>query len=372
MAIMIPPTFSDDSPSSERRVFEILKSGPDSSDWRVLHSLGFSSARSGRFGEIDFVVIIPLLGILCIEVKGGHVSQENGVWYTCPRNSTVPEQLKRSPFRQAQEGMWKLKDTLEKKFGPGSPESKAPIGWIVILPDIDCPQVTTEFAREEVIDQRDLGRDVTKRIRSAPSLAQLASRADLAAPTATTCKRIVNFLRPDFERVALVSTDLWDTERRILTLTEEQYGVLDAIQENSVCLVKGPAGTGKTNIAIECARRLSAVGNRVLLGCFNRYLGEWLHTTAIAVPPGKVVAGHLHGLLRDRILRTPLAADLPAAEDWSHADLYGRIYFELGALAIDDLQERFDAVLIDEAQDFAAQRLADVVGAWTSGIESPG
>ena len=306
--------------------------------------------------------------ILCVEVKGGQVSQENGVWYTRPRNSTTAERLKRSPFRQAQEGMWKLKQALEKKFGPASQESKSPIGWIVVLPDIDCPPVTTEFARDEVIDQRDLGRDVSKRIRAAPSLMQLAGRHDLAAPAAATCKRIVNFLRPDFERIALITVDLWDTERRILALTEEQYGVLDAIQENPVCLVKGPAGTGKTNIAIECARRLSTTGKRVLLGCFNRRLGEWLRVNASAAGPGEVVAGHLHGLLRDRIARTSLADDLPGADDWEQNDLYGRLYFELGALAIDELGERFEAVLIDEAQDFAPQRLADVVNAWTDGV----
>jgi Nuclease-related domain/UvrD-like helicase C-terminal domain/AAA domain len=371
MAKMIPPVVSEDSPSSERRVFEALKSAADSNDWTVLHSLGFSSAHTGQFGEIDFAVIIPLRGIVCIEVKGGRVSEESGVWYTSPRNSNIVERLKRSPFKQAQDGMWKLKQVLEKKFGPGSLETRCPVGWIVILPDIDCPPMTTEFVRGEVIDQHDLVRDISRRIHGAPSLVQLEGRQDLSAPTAATCKRIVNFLRPDFERIALVATDLWDAERRITALTEEQYGVLDSIQENRVCLVKGPAGTGKTNIAIECARRMSAEGMRVLLGCFNRRLGEWLRFTAVSSRPGGVVAGHLHGLLRDCIARTPLSADLPGAEEWQQEDLYGRMYFELGALAIDELNERFDAVLIDEAQDFVPQRLADVVHAWTNGVEYP-
>src|SRR5437867_3403530 len=102
MATMIPPTIDRDAPPSERRVFEVLRCASASRDWTVLHSLGFSNARTGEFGEIDFVLIIPLFGILCIEVKGGQLSQENGVWYTRPRNSTKAERLKRSPFRQAQ------------------------------------------------------------------------------------------------------------------------------------------------------------------------------------------------------------------------------------------------------------------------------
>ena len=101
MATMIPPTVSEDSPSSERRVFEALRCASEGSDWTVLHSLGFSSAQTGQFGEIDFVVVIPLVeSSLCVEVKGGQVSQENGVWYTRPRNSTTAERLKRSPFRK--------------------------------------------------------------------------------------------------------------------------------------------------------------------------------------------------------------------------------------------------------------------------------
>ena len=207
-----------------------------------MHSLGFSSAWTGEFGEIDFVVIIPGLGVICIEVKGGEVSQKEGVWSTRRHGSSKVEILKRSPFRQAQEGMWKLKQALDSTFGPGSLEARCPIGWIVVLPAVDCPPVTTEFGRSEVIDQSDLARDIGDRIRSAPSIMQLASRRDLVAPAAAVCKRLVGFLRPNFERVEMASTDVWDTERRIRALTEEQYGVLDAIADNPVCLIKGPAG----------------------------------------------------------------------------------------------------------------------------------
>lgn len=59
MARMVPPVVSAETPASERRVFEALKTASESTEWTVLHSLGFSSAWTGEFGEIDFVVIIP-------------------------------------------------------------------------------------------------------------------------------------------------------------------------------------------------------------------------------------------------------------------------------------------------------------------------
>jgi hypothetical protein len=368
MPNMVPPVVAPGTPSSERRVFEKLRDSKTAYNWTILHSLGFSSGWTGTFGEIDFVILIPGVGIVCVEVKGGRVTHQDGIWWTQALDAPHPEQLKRSPFKQAQEGMWKLKQALDKKFGVGSLESKCPIGWMAILPDVKCPPVTPEFTRAEVIDHSEMDNDICEHIVEAPSLAALRSRGDLRPPAEATCRRMLAFLRPNFDRVALAHTDLWDTERRLQSLTEEQYEAIDAIADNPVCLVKGPAGTGKTNIALECARRLTISQRRVLVACFNRNLGEWLSISASRMDVKGIVCGHLHGILRDRILRSSFADELRASPETDADDLFGRKYFELGALAIEELNERFDAVLIDEAQDFDPDRLADVLRAWTSGV----
>lgn len=368
MAIMIPPLPAADAPGSEKRVFYALKAAPGTEKWTILHSLGISSAWTGEFGEIDFVIIIPDRGVICAEIKGGRVTQKEGTWFTQPFGSDVQERLKRSPFSQAQKGMWKLDKALDLKFGPGSWESRCPIGWMVILPDVDCPPVTPEFTRDEVIDQRDMAADFVGKILNAPSLVHLSERHDLCPPTAATCRRLLSFLRPDFDRIVVPETSILETERRILALTEEQYAVLDAIADNRICIVKGPAGTGKTNIGMEAARRLSLQGKRVLLACFNRKLGFWLKKHVDDQGLSGIAAGHMHALLRDRIGSSSFADELPAATGEGDADLYGRIYFDLGALAIEEANERFDAVVIDEAQDFEPERLADVLKAWTGGV----
>ena len=82
MAKMIPPYCDDAAPGSEKDVFRHLKEDPDTTEWTVLHSLGLARRRSGPYGEIDFVAIIPREGIVCLEVKGGGVSCRNGVWRT--------------------------------------------------------------------------------------------------------------------------------------------------------------------------------------------------------------------------------------------------------------------------------------------------
>ena len=68
MANMIPPQIDNDRVSaSERRIFGLLEADPGADDWTVLHSLGVARREVGPFGEIDFVVIIPGQGIICLE-----------------------------------------------------------------------------------------------------------------------------------------------------------------------------------------------------------------------------------------------------------------------------------------------------------------
>ena len=59
MAKMIPPYCDDAAPGSEKDLFRHLKEDPDTTEWTVLHSLGLARRRSGPYGEIDFVAIIP-------------------------------------------------------------------------------------------------------------------------------------------------------------------------------------------------------------------------------------------------------------------------------------------------------------------------
>lgn len=60
------------------------------------------------------------------------------------------------------------------------------------------------------------------------------------------------------------------------TLTEEQYYQLDLVEESDRVLCTGGAGTGKTFLAVEVARRDAAKGARVLLTCKSPVLASYL------------------------------------------------------------------------------------------------
>ena len=73
---MIPETISNDAPPGEIAVFEALKSNPGTDSWTVLHSVSIARHRSQPEGEADFIVVIPHIGILVVEVKS-----HRSVWY---------------------------------------------------------------------------------------------------------------------------------------------------------------------------------------------------------------------------------------------------------------------------------------------------
>ena len=148
MARMIPRWTTDDAPASERRVFEKIERDPAASSWTVLHALGLAQKPTGPYGEIDFVVIAPGEGIVCLEVKGGRVSCENGIWRTENRLGGV-SQLKKSPFMQARDNMFALRGAIRKHFGDRAAESQCPMGYAVVFPDVTCPPLplSPEVAR---------------------------------------------------------------------------------------------------------------------------------------------------------------------------------------------------------------------------------
>jgi hypothetical protein len=110
MARMIPPSISPSCASpGEREIFRRLKNDPETNGWTVLHSLDIADHVRQISGEADFVVIIPAMGVLCIEVKAcSSLRRENGQWFYGLDNR--PDM--RGPFRQASEAMHSIRKRI--------------------------------------------------------------------------------------------------------------------------------------------------------------------------------------------------------------------------------------------------------------------
>ena len=367
---MLPGQFDLSTVSSaERKIFDLLKNDPGTSDWTVIHSLGL--ARRGRkpYGEIDFVLLIPGAGVFCVEVKGGDVACQDGEWTTMNRTGQIAK-LKRSPFLQAREGMFALRDSVLNRAPVGFPSSLV-FGYAVVFPDVDFQVKSPEWAPWQVIDRSALYKPVSVALRRlANEQRKLHSvAATPKEPNADTMRVLRQLLRPDFEIVVTRATQIEDTEERLLRLTEEQYDSLDTLEANERCLIEGAAGTGKTMLALEFARRSALAGRRTILLCYNQLLGEWL-TRRVAEfgLGGRLVAGRHYQLLRQAILRSPLALEFQDAEQRSNPEqLFGEVFPLYGEEALGKLGEQFDQLVVDEAQDLLTSGVLPVWSAWLNG-----
>src|SRR3954451_25372512 len=107
-------------------------------------------------------------------------------------------------------------------------------------------------------------------------------------------------------------------EQEMIELTESQYSVLEGLDGNQRVCVLGGAGTGKTLLAMEQARRLAAQGHRVLLTCFNAPLGGHIRSELGKVDGVDVFHFHLlcRAWARDAALDAERGAEEPDHEYW--------------------------------------------------------
>ena len=364
MARMIPAVVDPGhSPPGEVKVFELLEHDAPG-DWTVLHSLDIPRHIRQIEGELDFLIIVPERGVVCLEIKSHkRIRRDNdGIWQLGNDDPTA-----RSPFKQASEAMHSVRRRLSGHAGLSCIPFVSLVGFTHCIFDVPG----TEWEPWQVFDEISLGSmgisAVIERClanyREKLSQVQTAVWFDESAaePTSMQCDQIVRALRPSFERVRSPKARKAEAAGEIRRFTEEQFGALDAMEENSRLIFTGAAGTGKTFIAIEATRRSVLTGKTVLLCCFNRLLGDWLRTECASLGPNAKV-GTLHSIMLDITGNSPpigasdgyWSRELPSAA--AHVLLEGH-----------KMSGTFDALVIDEAQDICTPEYLDVLDLLLSG-----
>jgi hypothetical protein len=374
---MIPPQISAKSPKGEQLIFRKLRDDPKTRDWIVFHSFDIRRHSVRIEGEADLVVAVPGLGVLCIEVKGCGVSRHDGLWtyeYDPPRTSPV------GPFRQASEASHSLRDYLFRRDA-----SLAPLVFYsaVIFTEIDFEERSLEWDPWQLIAKSTLLRNPISRIverilesahsKLAAIRPKLAWYGERSRPTARNLKSMTALMRGDFEYAAIGGMALDVAEQSIRRFTEEQFVALDLLAENDRVLFKGPAGTGKTLLAVEAARRAVRAGRSTILVCFNNLLGSWLkRETAVVAEEARTLGvafhvGTLSGLMLG--LQKSTVPDTPEPGFWA-VDLPLRATDAL--LAGESTFPAHDVLIIDEAQDLLSDAMLDVLELITRGGLSAG
>jgi hypothetical protein len=354
---MMPPYCPRAAPPGEKALYEALAEGPDAGDWIVLHSLGIVDHVRQVEGEADFIVIVPDTGVLIIEVKS-HLSVsrlDDGRWQLGSQRPTA-----RSPFQQAGDNMHSVREYLISRNIDLRSIPVCSAVWFTSVRARTALPPSPEWHHWQVLDSTDLQSGVPAAVKRT-----LKAGADHLAgkiagfppggigPSQAAADRIAAVLRPRFEVATAPGDRRRDRSAQLLTFLDEQYTALDAMQDNQAVLFTGPAGSGKTLLAMEAARREVAQGRTGRLLCFNRLLGHRI-TADMGHLPGLTV-----GTLHQELLRL---ADVPAPQPadpdfWSQA---------LPDLAMEALLEAEgdpagDFLIIDEVQDIAREPFLDVL-----------
>ena len=283
---MIPDTPHGTRSPAEKRVFDLLRAAfadqPESVG-TVFHSLNLPSHAYKRCGEIDFLICGPQ-GLFVLEVKGGGVSCREGRW-RCNNRYGGQGEFVESPFQQAKSAMYALRDKLLAHFSAEIVEQFS-IGYGVLFPDCTWAERGAEWDAQMLADERSY-KDMELWLRQLFDYWR-SKDGGRRRPDAAALQAVLHFLRPDFEAAVPLWRQVDAAREQITRLTEDQMVMVDVAAANPRVLCGGGAGTGKTFLALELARRWTADGKNVALLCRSPWLKNFL--AAYFVVPGLTVA----------------------------------------------------------------------------------
>ena len=375
MAVMIPNFWDDDDPDSERTIFNFLQEDANADGWVILHSIRPNASGRRRRREIDFLVLIPDRGVLCLEVKGGGFEVEDGIW----RRPNSPEERTESPINQAESAMYQLKNELDNVFGNEWQDRELPLGCVVIFTDTNWPQGIRDPDRPVIGLPQLLKED---RVTLAEQLGSIMQGIREEIPQARrlpfdthTCREVAQYFAPDVQLLEIPRPAPYGRiENRIVRLTEEQHHTLILADAEDRCLFTGGAGTGKTMLAMELARRQTKSGERVALVCYNRILGDFLVEESFTrFKLGDITGSFWHHfaytlIRQDETLWQEFSAEMDRAENDNTGPLenarrqqFDTITPEFTRNFLLTYGPQFDYLIVDELQDMCEDRYLEIM-----------
>jgi len=311
-------------------------------------------------GEADLVIAHPEHGILVLEVKAGEPSRDGqGRWWL------GPIQLDRSPFEQAMRSQKQLVRKLVSLPGwpsdrGGDHRAEPHAGHGVAFPDVDLASLPAghvllgpDAPTEIVLDATALETPEGARAWVERAFAYFLGDGVRGWPLEEAGMRLLDeLLSPTLSMHRLVRGRIADDRAELLLASREQELILNRARSRRRVEVVGPAGSGKSMLAAEKARRLAREGYRTLLVCFNQRLATTLlRELADTEAPGGLEVTTFHRLCErlGHAAGVLTARPTPIPRDWWDETLPTALQDAIDALP----SERFHAIVVDEGQDFA-------------------
>ncbi|WP_313401404.1 NERD domain-containing protein [Stenotrophomonas sp.] len=333
---------------AEKEVVVALK-GQAPADWVVIPGVRWAKRRENgpvMDGEADVVVLVPNLGMLIIEVKGSREIRvtESG-WQRLEAGCWVD--LGRSPVEQATSNAHELKRLLCDANGwkgsfPGL------FGWLVVYPNGHANVVPGLVDATTLATRQDMGRLQAKVQGALLAKGSEGIGRNFTAGVQEAAAKVLTsseFRIVPAEGAKEVSEDKDAIER----LTQQQFSALKGLFELPSVAVAGPAGSGKTILAMWHLQSVIDAGGKAFYTCYNKNLAESLrlknpglkeHIQSVDSFFGKTCPG--------------VARGKGSLDEFFRTTLPNAVFDQVSAWNDD---EKFDAVIVDEAQDLSEDQL---------------
>jgi len=306
----------------------------------LLSGVRFHDYREGDI-EIDLLVLMPDAGIAVVEVKGGRVSFANGKWWTTGKGD--PAQI--DPVGQARRGLHALRRFLKDQ--PEWEWGKLPGDWYLCFPFTDVPegrdmgpegQRATIFAQGE---EEQLARGIYD---------MLLSRPGKSLPAADWVQEVIDILQAQGAEPITLEQRVVQRLDAIEELTAEQATMIKVWRSNRFIEVVGGAGSGKTWLAMEQARQWGEAGLSVAFLTYTKGVAEMVKKMFETQPEKQqpTFIGTFHALgYHWGVLPDPERTGDPDYWTYELPPQYADV--------ANGMQPggKFDAVIVDEAQDFS-------------------
>ena len=334
---------------SERKLFDAFAAAGGKRDWLVVHSAHIGTSSEALHGETDFYVFAPGLGILTVEAKAPKsVSRTaQGEWFL----EGTPKPTK-SPLEQADRAVSAMYAHLKRIHFP----ENIPMPRLILFTSLERhkfdvkPKTDFEFFEWELGWESDLKDPVrlvekvfseqAKRFGSSDKIAQ---QPELFTPT--LAEEAVSSLFSQFN-ISLTPAEMAKVRKEERdALFEEQALCLDQLELNQHIYFEGVAGTGKSRLLEEVAKRSRKQEKRTVFTCWNNMMAEE-HSHRFIATDSNLVVKSLNRLMLDFAGFDDNPPD--AEKDWYE--------IKLPKLAIAGVKQkphlaRFSTIICDEFQD---------------------
>ena len=335
MGVFLHPEHPDFATESEREAWKALKGQLRDGD-ALLHGLRITDPVNGDI-EIDLLILMPERGAAVVEVKGGQIAYAEGNVTQADAYGTRTI----DPFTRAMEQMHSLRRYIEHQ--PSWSRGHLRAAWLTCFPHTIITGSMGPQGPEDVLIGRDDLPDAAEIIEK-----RLGNRHDTTpVPAEGWVTDVVELLlgppRPE-EIPSRVARRLELVEE----LAAQQEALLSFVSPNPRYVVTGSAGTGKTWLAVEQARRWAKDGMRVAFVTYGRGVVTLVQALVDQMPRRERpdFIGTFHQLGHRWGVKAPPESN----QAYWDVEIPKQMIEASSAM---DPGHRFDAFVVDEAQDFA-------------------